>query len=42
MQNTVRARKQWNGKTTLNQFLCAFNAVTKQIFLVDTIIESII
>ena len=33
---TVKTRKKWNRKTTLLQYLCVFNVVTKQIVLLDT------
>ena len=33
---TVITRKQWNRKTTLYQYLSAFEVVTKQIVLLHT------
>ena len=34
--STVITRKQWNRKTTLQQYLSVFDGVTKQIVLLDT------
>ena len=35
-RSTVITRKQWNRKTTLQQYLSVFDGVTKQIVLLDT------